>query len=142
MPQPVTARLASGLGLPVIAANGVRYATEEDRELLDLFTAIRHHTTLDQAGRLLTVNSMRSLRTARQMAALFRDIPEAIANTRIVSDRLEFTLNNLGYEFPRYPVPDSETMDSFLAKRVEEGVRKRYGSPAKRNLLRQGAGAG
>ena len=69
------------------------------------------------------------------MAALFRDIPEAIANTRIVSQRLEFTLNNLGYEFPHYPVPDGETMDSFLAKRVEEGVRKRYGSPAKRHLL-------
>ena len=69
------------------------------------------------------------------MAALFRDIPEAIANTRIVSDRLEFTLANLGYEFPHYPMPEGETMDSFLAKRVEEGVRKRYGSPAKRHLL-------
>ena len=64
----------------------------------------------------------------REMAALFRDIPEAIANTRIVSQRLDFTLNNLGYEFPHYPVPDGETMDSFLAKRVDEGVRKRYGS--------------
>ena len=61
------------------------------------------------------------------MDVLFRDIPEAIANTRIVSERLEFTLDNLGYEFPHYPVPDGETMDSFLAKRVEEGVRKRYG---------------
>ncbi len=100
-----------------------------------MFTAIRHHTTLDQAGRLLTANSMRHLRAARQMAALFRDIPEAIANTRIVSERLEFTLDNLGYEFPHYPVPEGETMDSFLAKRVEEGVRKRYGSPAKRHLL-------
>ncbi len=69
------------------------------------------------------------------MSALFRDLPEAIANTRIVSDRLEFTLDNLGYEFPHYPLPDGETMDSFLAKRVEEGVRKRYGSPAKRHLL-------
>ena len=69
------------------------------------------------------------------MAALFRDIPEAIANTRIVSERLEFTLANLGYEFPHYPMPEGETMDSFLAKRVEEGVRKRYGSPAKRHLL-------
>jgi error-prone DNA polymerase len=68
------------------------------------------------------------------MSALFRDIPEAIANTRIVSNRLEFTLNNLGYEFPHYPVPDGETMDSFLEKRVDEGVRKRYGSPAKRHL--------
>jgi error-prone DNA polymerase len=127
--------LASSLNLPVIATNGVRYAVEKDCELLDLFTAIRHHTTLDQAGRLLAINSMRHLRTARQMESLFRDIPEAIANTRIVSDRLEFALNNLGYEFPHYPVPEDETMDSFLAKRVEEGVCKRYGSQAKQYLI-------
>jgi error-prone DNA polymerase len=127
--------LASRLGLPVIATNGVRYAVEKDRELLDVFTTIRHHTTLDQAGRLLAPNSERHLRTPREMAALFGDVPEAVANTRIVSDRLEFTLNNIGYEFPHYPVPDGETMDSFLAKRVAEGVRKRYGSLAKRQLL-------
>jgi error-prone DNA polymerase len=127
--------LASALSLPVIATNGVRYAVEKDRELLDLFTAIRRHTALDNAGRLLAVNSMRHLCMAQQMTALFRDIPEAIANTRIVSSRLEFTLNNLGYEFPYYPVPEEETMDSFLAQRVEEGIRKRYGSPAKRHLL-------
>jgi len=128
-------RLASSLRLPVIATNGVRYATEKDRELLDVFTTIRHHTSLDQAGRLLTANASRSLRSAHEMTALFRDIPEAIANTRIVSDRLDFTLNNLGYEFPQYPVPKGETMDSFLEKRVEEGVRKRYGAETKRSLL-------
>jgi error-prone DNA polymerase len=128
-------RMASSLGLPVIATNGVRYAAEKDRELLDVFTSIRHHTSLDKAGRLLSTNAARYLRTAREMTALFSDIPEAIANTRIVSDRLEFTLANLGYEFPHYPMPEGETMDSFLEKRVEEGVRKRYGSPAKRHLL-------
>ena len=128
-------RVASSLGLPVIATNGVRYATEKDRELLDVFTSIRHHTSLDKAGRLLAVNAARHLRTAREMTALFSDIPESIANTRIVSGRLEFTLANLGYEFPHYPMPEGETMDSFLEKRVEEGVRKRYGSPAKRHLL-------
>ncbi|MGA8727985.1 MAG: error-prone DNA polymerase [Terracidiphilus sp.] len=127
--------LASELSLPVVATNGVRYATTNDRELLDLFTSIRHHTTLDLAGRLLAANSARHLRTAGEMAILFPDIPEAIANTHIVSERLEFTLDNLGYRFPHYPVPDGETMDSFLAKRVEEGVCKRYGSPAKRHLL-------
>ena len=124
--------LASRLSLPLIATNGVRYAAEKDRELLDLFTAIRHHTTLADAGRLLAENSNRNLRRAQH---LFCDIPEAIANTRIVSRRLEFTLNNLGYEFPHYPVPEGETMDSFLASRVDEGVRKRYGSPAKQHLL-------
>jgi error-prone DNA polymerase len=128
-------QMAASMGLQVIATNGVRYATEKDRELLDVFTAIRNHTSLDKAGRLLSVNAARHVRTAREMAALFGDIPEAIANTRIVSDRLEFTLANLGYEFPHYPMPEGETMDSFLAKRVEEGVRKRYGSNAKRHLL-------
>jgi len=127
--------LAEAAGLPVIATNGVRYAQECDRELLDVFTAIRNGVTLDNAGRLLTANAARALRTPREMAALFADIPEAIANTRIVSERLEFTLNDLGYEFPRFPLPSGDTMDSFLARRVDEGVRKRYGVPSKRHLL-------
>ena len=127
--------VSSGLHLSVIATNGVRAATERDRELLDVLTSIRFHTALDQAGRLLTANASRSLRSAREMAALFRDIPEAITNTSIVSQRLEFKLSNLGYEFPQYPVPVGETMDSFLAKRVEEGVRKRYGFPLKQHLF-------
>jgi error-prone DNA polymerase len=127
--------LATQMRLPVVATNGVRYATGKDREMLDVFTSIRHHTALDRAGRLLDKNSARYLRSSHAMATLFRDIPEAIANTRIVSDRLEFTLNNLGYQFPHYPVPENETMDSFLGKRVDEGVRKRYGQPDKRHLL-------
>ncbi|HXR38560.1 MAG TPA: error-prone DNA polymerase [Terracidiphilus sp.] len=127
--------LASSLNLPVVATNGVLYAMEQDREILDVLTTIRHHTTLDRAGLLLACNNARELRPAQHMEALFADIPEAIANTRMISDRLEFTLDNLGYQFPHYPVPDGETMDSFLARRVEEGVVKRYGSPAKQHLL-------
>jgi len=128
-------RLADALHLPILATNGVRAATESDREILDVLTSIRHHTTLDCAGRLLTANAARCLRSGKEMAALFRDLPEAIANTAIVSERLDFTLDNLGYEFPHYPVPDGETMDSFLAKRVDEGVRKRYQIPLKRHLF-------
>ncbi len=130
--------LADSLRLPVIATNGVRYAEASDREILDVLTAIRHHTSLDSAGRLLAANSERWLRPACEMMALFHDIPEAIANTRIVSDRLGFALDNLGYEFPRYPVPADQTMDSFLAARVEEGVIRRYGGPLRageRSLL-------
>jgi len=127
--------LASSSRLPVIATNGVRYATQADRELFDVLTTIRNHTTLDKAGRLLASSAQRLLRPAAQMAALFRDIPEAIANTGIVSQRLGFTLDNLGYQFPHYPVPAGQTMDSFLAERVDEGVRKRYGAAAKRHLL-------
>jgi error-prone DNA polymerase len=127
--------LADRLRLPVIATNGVRHSTPQDREMLDVFTAIRYHTRLDSAGRLLAPNAARHLRSAPEMSALFRDIPEAIANTSIVSSRLQFTLNKLGYEFPHYPVPDGETMDTFLARRVDEGVRKRYGAVDKRHLF-------
>jgi error-prone DNA polymerase len=128
-------RIAQSLGLPILATNGIRYATAYDRQVLDLFTAIRHHTDLDHAGRLLSLNSQRYLRNAEEMTALFRDVPYTVSNTVELSSRLQFQLNDLGYEFPRYPVPDGETMDSFLRKRVAEGVIRRYGPKNDRDLL-------
>jgi error-prone DNA polymerase len=113
----------------------VRYAKAYDREVLDLFTAIRHHVELDQAGRLLGINSQRHIRSAREMARLFRDVPNAVSNTVELSSRLTFALDDLGYEFPRYPVPEGETMDSFLAKRVAEGVMRRYRPKSDSKLL-------
>jgi error-prone DNA polymerase len=128
-------RIAERMGLPQLATNGVRYAMPNDREILDVFTAVRHHTDLEHAGRLLTVNQQRYLRDAREMAAKFFDLPLAIANTLALSERLDFELNDLGYEFPHYPVPQGETMDSFLRRRTAEGVLKRYRSKHNRKLL-------
>jgi len=119
-------RIARSLNLPLLATGGVNYATEYEREILDVFSCIRHRKTLDTAGRLLTMNAERNLRSAREMQRLFYDYPDAIVNTKELSSRLQFELTSLGYEFPAYPVPDGETMDSFLRKRVEEGIRKRY----------------
>ncbi|WP_158791457.1 DNA polymerase III subunit alpha [Granulicella sp. L60] len=120
-------RIARSLNLPVLATGGVNYATESEREILDVFTCIRNKTTLDKAGRLLSTNTERYLRSANEMRRLFYDQPDAISNTQELSSRLQFKMTNLGYEFPGYPVPDGETMDSFLRKRVEEGIGKRYG---------------
>jgi error-prone DNA polymerase len=117
---------ARRLGLPLVAANHPAYAVPAQRELLDVFTCVRHHTTLDRAGRLLERNAERHVKTSAEMARLFADLPEAIAHTREVSDRMGFTLEDLGYEFPRYPVPAGETMMSFLRQRVDEGARLRY----------------
>ena len=128
-------RIAEFLRLPALATNGVRYATRYDREIADLFTVIRNHTRLDRAGRLLALNNQRHLRAADKMVALFRNIPGAVENTVELSSRLGFQLSDLGYEFPRYPVPDGETMDSFLAKRVSEGLIKRYGPKRDTGLL-------
>jgi len=119
-------RIAESLRLPILATNGVRYATQYEREVLDVFTSIRNHVSLDKAGRLLQTNSQRQVRSARAMRRLFGDLPEAIENTLLVSQRLEFELNDLGYEFPRFDTPTGELMESFLRKRVAEGIENRY----------------
>src|SRR5581483_8748661 len=85
-------------------------------------------TELDGAGRLLSLNSQRYLRSVKEMAYLFRDIRGAVDTTVDLSSRLQFDLANLGYEFPQYPVPEGDSMDSFLRKRVGDGVIRRYGT--------------
>jgi error-prone DNA polymerase len=122
--------IARSLNLPLLATNGVCYAAAKDRELCDAFTAIRHHRTLSTAGRLLARNSERHLKSSQEMQQLFTDLPEAITNTLELSSRLEFTLNDLGYQFPCYPVPEGETMNSFLRARAWEGFQQRYGRAA------------
>jgi len=122
----VAIEIAEALHLPLLATNGVNYAAPRERELADAFTALRHHRTLATAGRLLARNAECHLKTPAAMRALFADLPEAIANTVDLSSRLEFTLNDLGYKFPRYPVPDGETMMSFLRERTREGWQSRY----------------
>ena len=119
--------LARAFHLPILATNGVNYAIPKARELADAFTAIRHHKTLSTAGRLLTRNSERHLKSSEEMQQIFADLPEAIVNTQELSNRLEFTLNDLGYEFPRYPVPEGDTMDSYLREQSWIGFRSRYG---------------
>jgi len=114
--------------LPLLATGGVLHATREQRMIADVFTCLRHHTTLDAAGRLLLPNAERHLHDARHMRCLFHDLPEAVDNTVRLAGRLDFTLKNLGYRFPDFPVPANHTMESFLREQVLEGARRRYGS--------------
>jgi len=118
--------IAAHSRLPLVATNGVCYATPGGRLALDVFTCIRNHTHLDAAGLLLAPNSERYLKGALDMHALFHDLPQAIDNTVRLADRLEFRLGDLGYEFPRYPVPEDNSMESFLRRVTYEGARDRY----------------
>ena len=127
--------LAETLKLPLLATNGVRYAQSQDREIADVFTCIRNHCQLETAGRLLDKNDQRFLRSPEEMTQVFSDLPEAIASTCELSTRLEYTLADLGYEFPKYPIPGGETMDSFLRKRTMEGLQQRYGPKNDDQLL-------
>src|ERR1700723_7176 len=120
--------IARKLKLPLLATNGVSYARPEQREVLDFFTCIRHHRVLATAGRLLSRNSECHFKTHEEMVSLFSDLPEAVAETEALSGRLQFSLNNLGYQFPSYPVPGGGSQMEFLRQRSQEGMIVRYGS--------------
>jgi error-prone DNA polymerase len=118
--------LAQVYRLPLLATNGVQYATPFGRQVLDVFTCIREHTHLDAAGKLLTRNAERHLKSDEEMRALFHDLPEAIENTEMLAERLTFSLENIGYQFPDFPVPGGHDMDSFLRTIVLFGAQQRY----------------
>lgn len=119
--------LAARHHLPLLATGGVLYAKRAGRQVLDVFTCLRNHTHLDAAGKLLARNSERHLKSGAEMHDLFRDCPEALANSVRLADRLQFSLENLGYEFPRYPLAPGETAEQVLCEQTYAGARHRYG---------------
>ena len=124
--------LASKFRLPLLATNGVQYAQPYGRQVLDVFTCIREHTHLDLAGKLLAQNAERYLKGDSEMGAIFRDLPDAITNSERLAERLEFSLENIGYAFPDFPVPEGHTMNSFLRTMVLFGAQQRYEAITKR----------
>ena len=119
-------QLAHGFRVPVIATNDVRFAEPRDRALFDVLTCVRHKTTLDAAGRALARNAERYLKSPEAMVRLFADRPDALAGTAALAERLEYTMADLGYRLPKYPVADDETEISFLRHMTEAGARDRY----------------
>ncbi|MEM7146431.1 MAG: error-prone DNA polymerase [Verrucomicrobiota bacterium] len=119
--------LAHHLRLPLLASNGPTFHSPERRLLFDAFTCLQNHTHLDDAGLLLARNSQRHLKSPEEMYERFHhDLPDALTNTLHLADRLEFSLENLGYQFPRYPSPNGETEYQILRRETLRGAKTRY----------------
>ncbi len=119
------AALAGAARIPVVATNDVCHGGS-DRKLLDVLTCIRLKTTLEEAGRALWINSQRHLKSPAEMAALFRELPGAVATSRAIAERCAFQLCDMGYRFPDYPLPPGETPDSYLRVLTYAGARERW----------------
>jgi error-prone DNA polymerase len=119
--------LAGKLDLPLVATNDVRYARPESSRLYDVLVCGREKTTVDQIGRRLPRNSERYLKSPTEMAHLFRDLPGAVRRTREVAERCSFTLAQLGYRFPSYPLPDGiSSMQELLTQLAWAGAQRRF----------------
>jgi error-prone DNA polymerase len=127
------ANIAQDAGVPLIATNNVLYHAPERRALHDVVTCIREHRTLDEVGRLLEPNAERHLKPPEEMAALFREMPEAITETIRFAERIQFSLDQIKYNYPDEPVPKGKTAQQHLEDLTWAGAASRYpgGVPGK-----------
>src|SRR6267142_2200969 len=120
-------RLARAARVRLVATNQPLYAKPGGRAVADVFTCLREKTDLDHAGRRLSVNAERGLRSPAAMARAFADLPDAVATTDELALRLQFTMKDLGYRFPDFPLPTGQSSLEHLSELTRHGVRARYG---------------
>ncbi len=127
-------------GVPLIAISDALYHDPAQRPLQDVVTCIREGRTLDNAGTLLQVNAERHLKPPDEMARLFRDAPEAVAETGNLLARIDFSLDQLQYQYPEEPIPPGKTPQGWLEELTWRRTAWRYpeGLPEKvETLLRK-----
>ena len=111
---------------PLLATNDVLYHHPSRRVLQDVMTAIREGVTVAEAGFRLEANAERHLKTPDEMARIFRDHPQAIANTLDVVNACGFSLDELKYEYPEEPIPQGKTPQAHLEHLAWEGAKTLY----------------
>ncbi|MEE4078800.1 error-prone DNA polymerase [Pseudomonas viridiflava] len=116
--------LAQSLSIPAVASGDVHMHARGRRALQDTMTAIRHHTTVAEAGHLLFANGERHLRTPDALAELYPDW--LLAESVRIARHCTFDLDDLKYEYPHELVPRGQTPSSWLRELTERGVRKRW----------------
>ncbi len=120
------AALAEAARVPLIATNDVLYHCPSRRRLQDVLVCIRNTCTIDEAGFRLARNAERHLKSAGEMARLFADYPEAVANTAELASRCAFSLKELTYEYPDEIAPGGEDPQARLERLTWEGLQRRY----------------
>ena len=119
-------RIAATARVPLLATNDVLYHHPARRPLQDVLTCILEKTTIHAAGKRLQANAERHMKPGYEMARLFRDLPEAIEETMRFADRINFTLDELKYQYPDEPVPPGKTAQQHLRDLTEAGIRRYF----------------
>ena len=129
--------LSAETDVPLIAVNDALYARPEDRPLHDILTCIREGTSIDKAGQRLAANAERHLKTPAEMARLFAEAPDALAQTQQLLAAIQFDLGQLAYDYPHEPVPPGFTPQGWLEELVAQQARARWpaGVPADMQAL-------
>jgi error-prone DNA polymerase len=116
--------LADKLDIGVVATNNVHYTAPEKHRLQDVLTSIRHLTTLDEVGDRLRLNHEFYLKSATEMGSLFRDFPQAMANTQLIAEQCAFDLTFGLQHLPQFPTPSDQSTVGYLRDLCEQNMER------------------
>jgi DNA polymerase-3 subunit alpha len=121
-------RLAPEIGLPLVVTNDLHYVREDQSEAHDVLLCVGTGNNLDTPGRLKFETHEFYVKSASQMAALFPDQLDAVRNSRRIAEMTDLQLPLGNLLIPHFPVPDGETVESWLRKECQVGLERRYGT--------------
>jgi error-prone DNA polymerase len=121
--------LSKKFELPLIATGDVHYHIKERRQLQDILTCTREHTTIQNAGYLLHPNAERHLKPIAEIERLFRAYPSAVRRTLEIAEACTFRLSELRYIYPHEITTEGRTPQQELTRLVYEGMRRRFNGP-------------
>jgi DNA polymerase III subunit alpha len=117
--------LATGLELPIIASNDVRFIKQDDFEAHEARVCIHQGRVLADPKRPRDYSDQQYLKTPEDMAALFADLPEALENTLELAKRCNLELSFGTYYLPNFPVPEGHDLASYIRETAREGLKER-----------------
>ena len=117
-------RLASELRIPMVACGNVQMHNAGRKPLHDVFTALRHNTSIGQLGRRRLANSQQHLRQLTKLQALYP--PALLEETLRIAGLCNFSLDELRYEYPEEVVPEGYTSKRYLRELVVQGSSARW----------------
>jgi len=120
------AEIGRRLHIPLVATNDSHYVLPQDAAAHEVLLCIQTNTTLGDPKRLRMAGNDYYLRGPDEMAALFKEYPEAIENTLRVAEACQFKIESHGYHLPAFEVPEGETPESYLRRLCVEGLHRRY----------------
>jgi error-prone DNA polymerase len=133
-----TLKLSKSIQVPLVVTNDVYYHIPHRRILQDIITCIRHGCPINQAGFKLLQNSERHLKSPSEMHRMFKDLPSALKNTIVITERVSyFSLDELRYEYPKEIYPNNLEPLDYINVLIEEGKEERFPNGVPNKVLQQ-----
>jgi DNA polymerase-3 subunit alpha len=120
-------KISKKYNIPLVATNDIHYVNKNDNEIQDILLCIQTNKKVEDKNRMNLMAFELYLKSPEEMTGYFSEVPEAIANTKIIADKCNLEIKLGETQLPHFDVPDSFTAETYLKKLIDEGFKKRFG---------------